>query len=61
VVLKAPSAPAAIPGDFDGNGIVDGGDLGTLLNGWGQGGTTDLNGDGTTDGADMGILLVNWG
>ena len=50
-----------IPGDFDGNGVVDGADLATLLNGWGAGGVADLNGDGTTDAQDMAILLNNFG
>ncbi len=50
-----------VPGDFDGNGTVDGADLATLLNNWGSGGVTDLNGDGTTDAADMSILLNNFG
>ena len=47
--------------DFTGNGIVDGGDLGVLLGGWGGAATSDLNGDGNTDGADLGILLAAWG
>ncbi len=50
-----------VPGDFDGNGTVDGADLATLLNNWGSGGVADLNGDGTTDAADMSILLNNFG
>ena len=61
VALQGPSAPTAVVGDLDGNGVVNGADLGLLLNGWGLGGATDLNGDGTTNGADLGLLLVNWG
>jgi len=49
------------PGDIDGNGQVDGSDLGQLLGSWGLPGVTDLNGDGTTDGADLGTLLGAWG
>ncbi len=48
-----------IVGDLDGNGVVNGSDLGVLLGGWGHA-TGDLNGDGTTDGADLGMLLGNW-
>ena len=48
------------PADLNGDGRVDGADLGLLMLGWGQGGTTDLNGDGTTDGADFGLLLLGW-
>jgi len=52
--------PPAVPGDLDGNGAVNGADLGILLGAWGQPGPTDLSGDGTTNGADLGILLGNW-
>lgn len=47
-------------GDLNGDGIVDGADLGALLGQWGQRGTADLNGDGTVDGADLGALLGAW-
>ena len=50
----------AVPGDFNGDGRVNGADLGTLLGNWGLPGPTDLNGDGTTGGADLGILLGSW-
>lgn len=45
--------------DFDGNGIVDGADLGFLLASWGTH-EADLNGDEITDGADLGILIGSW-
>ncbi|MBM4112737.1 MAG: hypothetical protein FJ253_05090 [Phycisphaerae bacterium] len=50
-------------GDLDGNGIVDGEDLGALLGSWGacSGCPADLNGDGVVDGDDLGTLLGNWG
>jgi hypothetical protein len=51
----------AIVGDLNGDGSVNGADLGLLLAGWGAAGSTDLNGDGTTNGADLGLLLANWG
>ena len=47
--------------DINGDGLVDGADIGLLLGGWGQPGDTDLNGDGDTDGADLGLLLGAWG
>ena len=53
-------ASAGIPGDFNGDGLVNGQDLGEFLVGWGQPGITDLNGDGTTNGVDLGEMLVNW-
>ena len=51
---------AGLPGDLDGDGLVNGADLGLFLVGWGGPGVTDLNGDGVTNGEDLGILLVNW-
>ncbi len=51
----------AVPGDLDGDGIVDGEDLGVLLSLWGSDDPlADLNGDGIVDGEDLGILLSNW-
>jgi len=51
------------PSDLDGNGVVDGADLGALLNAWGScpNCPADLNGDGVVDGADLGALLNAWG
>ncbi len=50
--------------DLDGDGQVDGADLGLLLSGWGQClrgcCVGDLNGDGVVDGADLGALLGAW-
>jgi hypothetical protein len=46
--------------DLNGDGIVDGGDLGLLLAQWGSSGSGDLNGDGTVDGGDIGLMLVEW-
>lgn len=50
----------APPSDLNGDGDVDGADLGLLLGAWG-GADADLNRDGITDGADLGILLGDWG
>lgn len=47
-------------GDFNGDGVVDGSDLGLLLGDWG-GTEFDLNDDGAVDGSDLGILLGAWG
>lgn len=47
--------------DLDGNGIVDGGDLGLLLSNWGTPCLGELTGDFVTDGADLGVMLANWG
>lgn len=47
-------------GDIDGNGTVDGADLGAILGAWGTA-SGDLTGDGVVDGADLGVLLGAWG
>jgi hypothetical protein len=51
----------ANPADLNGDGSVDGQDLGLLLGNWGNPGLGDLNQDGTVDGQDLGILLGAWG
>jgi len=52
-------------GDLDGDGIIDGADLGILLTGWGECDPEvpclgDLDGDGMVDGSDIGTQLANW-
>ncbi len=61
-------AISGTPGDINGDGDVNGADLGLLLSAWGACGDcspgscpADLNGDCTVDGADLGLLLGNWG
>lgn len=56
-----PAGAPSDPADLNGDGVVDGADLGILLSAWGQEGPGDLNGDGTVDGADLGLLLAAWG
>jgi FAD/FMN-containing dehydrogenase len=47
--------------DLNGDGVVDGADLGALLSQWGaQGGPADLNWDGAVDGSDLGEMLSRW-
>jgi hypothetical protein len=58
--LSAPGVLIGTLGDLDGNGIVNGADLGLLLGAWGTAGA-DLDADGTTNGADLGLLLGSWG
>lgn len=52
--------PGFIPGDFNGDGLVNGADLATLLSQWGGPGSADLNGDGVVNGTDLAELLANW-
>ena len=51
--------------DLNGDGVVNGADLGLMLAAWGTPGSpgvdSDLNHDGTTNGADLGLLLAAWG
>jgi hypothetical protein len=51
------------PGDVDGSGAVDAGDLVLLLAAWGacQGCAEDVTGDGVVDTADLVTLLGAWG
>ena len=59
LTINAGATPC--PADLDGDGLVNGADLGLLLIGWNAGGLSDINGDGTTNGADMGLMLIGWG
>jgi hypothetical protein len=57
------SADLSLPNpDLNGDGRVDGGDIGILLGSFGACANcpADLNGDGRVDGADLGILLGAW-
>jgi hypothetical protein len=49
------------PPDLNGDGSVDGQDLGSLLSQWGADGSGDLNGDNNIDGLDLGVMLAGWG
>ena len=67
VALLMVAAPArgqgACDADVDGNGTVDGSDLGAVLAAWGPcaGCAADVDGSGAVDGGDLGALLVLWG
>jgi len=53
-----------LPGDLNGDGNVNGADLGILLGFWGPCGAVclgDIDGDGVVDGEDLGLLLGSWG
>ena len=51
------------PGDTNGDGVIDGADLGALLAAWGgcAGCAADINEDGQVNGADMGLMLAAFG
>jgi len=62
-ILKPVDDRTCVAADLNCDGVVDGADLGILLNAWGPcpGCAEDLNGDGVVDGADLGLLLNAWG
>ena len=47
--------------DVNGDGVVNGADLGLLLGNFGGIGIGDIDCDGDVDGADLGLLLSAWG
>jgi alpha-tubulin suppressor-like RCC1 family protein len=55
--------PVVCTGDLNGDGTVNGQDLGFVLGAWGAGAATpaDLNQDGVVNGIDLGVLLGAWG
>lgn len=57
---EAPTGCDPCPADFNGDGAVNGGDIGYLLAFWGLS-AADLDGDSVVTGADLGILLAAWG
>lgn len=54
--------PVGSPADFNGDGQVNGADLGFLISAWGvcDGCPQDLNGDGAVNGADLGLFISEW-
>ena len=63
VVVEAVLPGGGSPADLNGDGVVNGADVGLLLAEWGpcSGCPADLNGDGLVNGADFGLLLATWG
>ena len=63
--ISSQSCAALCPGDFDGNGSVDGQDLGQLFLAWGDSADLarcpDLDLDGRISGADFGLFMIAWG
>jgi hypothetical protein len=58
--------PEACVGELNGDGVVNGADLGILLGLWGTCPTlgtctADFNSDGSVTGADLGMMLGAWG
>ncbi len=58
IVVEAAQGTA----DINGDGLVNGADLATLLSLWGSSSPEgDLTNDGVVNGADLAVLLANWG
>lgn len=57
------SAAGTCEGDFNGDGLINGADFGSMLASWGEcaGCPEDLDGNGFVTGADLGDLLGRWG
>jgi hypothetical protein len=56
--------PCACPGDLNGDGVVNGADIGAILAFWGPNpvfAAADITRDGQVNGADLGALLSTWG
>jgi hypothetical protein len=65
LTLASLSAPPAVVGDVNGDGIVDYQDLGIMAGNWNMTSGADLsmgdlNGDGAVDYQDLGIMAGNW-
>jgi glucose/arabinose dehydrogenase len=54
--ITPPPPPASE--DLNGDGVVDGGDLGLLLANWNGSGIGDLDDDGLVSGSDLGLMLA---
>ncbi|MBC03597.1 MAG: hypothetical protein CMJ34_09900 [Phycisphaerae bacterium] len=62
VTLVINELQAPCPADLDGDGVVNGADLGLFLGAWGTSPCkSDINGDGVCNGADLGEMLIAWG
>ncbi len=58
--VECDSTPS-IPGDLNGDGRVNGSDVGLFLALWGTSDPdADLNGNGNVEGGDLGLLIANW-
>jgi hypothetical protein len=63
IKVESFNTPVECAGDFNGDGVVNGADFGSMLAAWGACSCCpqDLNGDGGVTGADVGLLLTMWG
>lgn len=61
-IVRAVAISAIVPGDIDGDGLVNGVDLALVLGSWGPcvGCPADIDGDGIVSGTDLAIVLGSW-
>lgn len=61
-ILHAVAVSAIVPGDVNGDGLVNGVDLALVLGSWGPcaGCPADINSDGIVSGLDLAIVLGSW-
>jgi hypothetical protein len=62
LLLVAQEVESSNPADFNGDGIVNGADMGLLFLAWGPnpGNPADINQDDWVDGGDLGLLILYW-
>ena len=60
VSLEVVATSNGFEGDLNGDGLINGGDLGLMIGSWGTAGPGDLNCDGIVDAADLGMILALW-
>jgi hypothetical protein len=66
ITFACTAAPPPCPSDLDGNGIVDAGDIGVILLGFGECSARnncpgDLDANGIVDAGDIGVMLLGFG
>ena len=61
VAVEGPASGGTLPGDLNGDGVVNGEDLTIILAAWGSTDPQyDLDGDGVVGGGDLTIVLGDW-
>ena len=58
IVKYVPSS--SFPADINGDGVVNGLDVGVMFANWGFSGAGDVDGSGTVNARDLAIVLANW-
>ncbi len=59
-VNQSMTISSSLPGDLNGDGVINGSDLAALLAQWNTNGSADITGDGVVNGSDLAALLAMW-